>query len=157
MESRFSLRPATVEDVSKLLQIEQKLHIAPWNEKHFLDELNKPYSHFLVLTDDETDLEVAGYIVFWSLFDECQILNIAVDFPYRGLGLAKQMMRKAVSLATKKGIAKVVLEVRKSNLPAVQLYQSLGFVVTQIRQRFYSNGEDAYFMTLSLRDLPIHF
>lgn len=153
----FSLRPATTEDLEQILKIEQQCHVAPWTEDHFRAELIKPYSQFLVLTDDETDTKIVGYIVSWLMFDECQILNVVVDLPYRGLGFAKRMIRKAAIVAAQKGVNRVVLEVRKSNLPAIQLYQGLRFVITQIRRGFYSNGEDAYFMTLSLVDDPIDF
>jgi len=156
-QSSFSLRPATTEDLESVLKLERQVHPMPWAEEHFRAELTKPYSHFLVLTDDETDTKVAGYVVCWVLFDECQIMNIAVDLPYRGLGFAKKMVQKAVLLASQKGVSRVTLEVRKSNLPAIQLYQRLQFVITQIRKKFYSDGEDAYHMRLSLAEDPIQF
>jgi [ribosomal protein S18]-alanine N-acetyltransferase len=153
----FSLRPATAEDLPKVLEIERRVHSAPWDEDHFQEELTKPYSQFLVFTDDETDETVAGYIVFWILFNECQILDVAVDLPFRRRGLAKEMVRKAVNFALKKDIRKVLLEVRKSNSAALHLYQSIGFVVTHVRKGFYSNGEDAYQMALFLEDNVIQF
>ena len=157
MKETFSLRPATPDDLPRVLKIEQQVHLSPWVETHFQAELTKPYSHFLLLTDDETDEAIAGYLVCWLMFDECQILNLAVDLPYRGMGLAKLMVRKAVHLALQKGIKKVVLDVRKSNLPAIHLYQSLLFGITHIRKGFYGNGEDAYHMVLSLNEEPLPF
>jgi ribosomal-protein-alanine N-acetyltransferase len=157
MEGPSSLRPATADDLPSVLQIECKVQVAPWTEANFKAELEKPYSHFLVLTDDETDSKVVGYVVFWLMFDECQVLTIAVDFPYRGLGFAKQMLRTTVKEALKKNIRRVVLDVRKSNLSAIQLYQSLSFVITQVRKGFYSNGEDAYQMTLFLQEEGLQF
>lgn len=147
MDIQFSLRPATTDDVSKILEIEQKLKLPPWTEENLRAELVKPYSHFLVMTDDQTDTVIAGYLVCWTMYDECQILNIVVDLEFRGLGLAKFMIGKIFSLATKRNIRKVVLEVRKSNAAAVFLYQKMGFSITHVRKRFYSDGEDAYAMT----------
>ena len=152
MSALFSLRPATSDDLHHVIQIEQKVYVSPWTESQFQLELAKPYSHFLLLTDDETDTNIAGYIVCWIMYDECQILNLAVDLPYRGLGLAKMMMRKAMVLASKKGIKKITLEVRKSNLAAIHLYQELHFIIIHVRKNFYSDGEDAYSMVLSLED-----
>lgn len=146
----FSLRPATPDDLSAITEIERKVHVAPWTEEHFRSELAKPYSQVLLLTDDETDSKIAGYIVYWLMFDECQILNVVVDLPYRGLGFAKDMIRRAVAAAERKGAKKVELDVRKSNQPAVQLYQAMKFVIVHVRKGFYSNGEDAYQMTLFL-------
>src|SRR5437868_6573985 len=99
MEPSFSLRPATTEDIGHVLEIETHVHRTHWNEAHFRAELTKPYSHFLLMTDDETDNEVAGYIIFWTLFDECQILNLAVSLPFRGVGLAREMLKKAAALS----------------------------------------------------------
>jgi ribosomal-protein-alanine N-acetyltransferase len=152
MEGSFSLRPATTDDLASILEIERKVHVSPWGEENFRFELSKPYSHFLVMTDDESDSHVAGYIVYWVLFDECQVLNVVVDLPFRGAGFAKRMIRQAAQTALQKGIKKLTLEVRKSNSPAIQLYQNLKFVITHVRRGFYSNGEDAYQMTLLLED-----
>ena len=150
----YSIRPATEDDIVKILEIESKAHLAPWTETHFKEELEKPYSHFLVMTDDETDEIIAGYIVFWIMGSggdgACEILNVAVDFPFRGKGMAKKLVQTAVASAVKEGAKRMVLDVRKSNMPAIQLYQTLKFTITQVRRSFYSNGEDAYGMTLYL-------
>ena len=151
-ETQFSLRPITPDDLPQLITIEKQVHPAPWTEAHFAAELTKPYSYFYVLTDDETDSRIAGYIVCWMMFDDCQILNLVVDLPFRGLGMAKLMIRKAIGLALNKNIKKVVLEVRKTNMPAIQLYQGLGFTITKILKGFYGNGEDAHQMTHFLQE-----
>lgn len=160
----WSLRPATTEDLDEVSRIEKAVYpivtvgtTAPWSEGQFREELAKPYSQFLVLTDNETDIKIAGYLVSWILFDECQVLNIAVDLPYRGLGFAKLMLHKCVQIAVQKNLKRVTLEVRKSNLPAIQLYQKMQFVITHVRKGFYSNGEDAYHMTLLLEGDSFQF
>jgi ribosomal-protein-alanine N-acetyltransferase len=146
----FSVRPATEDDLAQLAEMEKRVHVAPWTEEHFRAELGKPYSQTLLLTDDETDTRIAGYIVFWLTPDHAEILNVAVDLPFRGLGHAKALIRKVGTLASQKGLKKVLLSVRKSNLAAIQLYQKLNFTIHAIRKGFYSNGEDSYEMVLSL-------
>lgn len=152
-----SIRPATSDDLGRIVEIEKRVQRAPWTREHFEKELEKPYSRALVMTDDETDEKILGYIVYWLLLEDCQILTLAVDLPYRGLGLARQMVRFAAGEAMKAKFPKMQLEVRKSNLPAIQLYQSAGFSITQIRKSFYSDGEDAYQMSLPLEDDGIGF
>lgn len=148
----LSLRRASTDDLAELVRVEKQVHASPWDEAHFAAEMEKPYSRVLVMTDDETDSVIAGYVVFWLMFDEAQILNIAVDLPFRRLGLARAMIRQVVSHAIKKEIRKVILDVRKSNQAAIQLYQSMRFTVGQVRKSFYSDGEDAYTMVLLLDD-----
>jgi ribosomal-protein-alanine N-acetyltransferase len=148
----LSMRPAAEDDVAEIFRIEQAVHAAPWTEENVRAEMAKPYAHFLVMTDDETDSKVAAYIAFWVMFDECHILNVAVDLAFRGLGLAKMLVRAAAREAQRKSINKILLDVRKGNAPAIQLYQGLGFVITHVRKEFYSSGEDAYQMALYLDD-----
>ncbi len=155
MDVPSSIRPAAFDDLPAILAVENRVHMAPWTEEHFKAELDKEYSHVLVVTDDETASKSIGYIVFWIMMGESQILTVAVDLPYRGLGYAKMMIGQAVKLALRENAKKITLEVRKSNLPAVQLYQRVGFAITQVRKRFYSNSEDAYQMQLDLdQDVP---
>ncbi len=152
--SSYSVRKAVAEDLGAIIEIEKRVQVAPWDEAHFRAELDKAYSTTLVMTDDETDSVITGYSVFWILYDETQILNLAVDLPYRGLGIARELIRKVVSLGLKKETQRVILEVRKSNQAAIQLYQSMKFTISQVRKGFYSDGEDAYTMVL---DLTEHF
>jgi [ribosomal protein S18]-alanine N-acetyltransferase len=149
-EKEWAIRPATHDDLNSIMLVEQRVHAFPWDLEAFKGEFKKNYSHFLVITDDETDSIVAGYIVFWLLFDECQILNLAVDTSHRGMGHAKRLVRQAVKMAVKADLRKVTLEVRKSNQPAIELYQGLGFTIRHVRKAFYSNGEDAYVMGIEI-------
>lgn len=145
-----SARPMTEDDLPSVCDIEARVHPSPWSQSQFAQELAKPYARLHVMTDDETDEVVHAYIVYWHLGQDCQILNVAVDLPYRGRGYAKQLIRQVVSHALKESATRVILDVRKSNLPAIQLYQRTGFVITAVRKGFYSNGEDAYTMILDL-------
>lgn len=146
----FSIRPASQDDLPKVLEIERASYLLPWSEQAFLGELQKHFSRFLVLTDDETDSILPAYIVYWMLGDECHVLNIAVHYEWRGLGLASRLLRQAINEAVRQGFRRVFLEVRKSNKPAIDLYQRLGFFIDHIKRGFYENGEDAYFMVLYL-------
>jgi ribosomal-protein-alanine N-acetyltransferase len=145
-----SLRPLAEDDLAQVVEIERRNHVAPWSEASFRAEIEKPYARAWVLTDDETDSQIFGYLVMHFLFEDAQILNVVVDLPYRGMGYAQRMIRQGVQEALRRDLKRMTLEVRKGNLSAVQLYQKLGFTITQVRRGYYSNGEDAYLMTLEL-------
>lgn len=154
----YSLRPAAVDDLEIVLAIERVAQpVGAWTRESFVAEFEKPYSRFLVLTDDETDSKLVGYLVYWVLFEEASLQTIAVDLPSRGLGFAQAMLRHLVADAVRQGAKRVNLEVRKSNAPALHLYQKAGFTVSQVRKNFYSDGEDAYQMTLFLEGQPVVF
>jgi len=44
------------------------------------------------------------------------------------------------------GLKKILLEVRKNNPTAIALYESSGFKITGIREKYYNNTEDAVLM-----------
>ena len=142
----FSLRPANADDIPALVSLEESIQVAPWTPAHFQAELEKPFSHLWLLTDDETDSLISGYIVFWDLGEGTHILNVGVGLEYRGQGYGKLLVRAAIRDAIARNQSKIFLEVRKANLPAVALYQGLGFDICQIRKHFYSIGDDAYVM-----------
>ncbi len=74
-----SIRKATLDDLDGLVQLEALVQIAPWNRDHFLAELDKPQSRFWVLTDDETDEILYGYIVFWIIGEDAHLLNVVPE------------------------------------------------------------------------------
>jgi ribosomal-protein-alanine N-acetyltransferase len=149
-DTTFSIRPVSESDLENILKLETTSHQAPWSLESLGAELVKPFSYFWVITDDETDEQIAGYIVFWIIDRECRVLNVVVSQEARGLGYGKLLIRSAIREALRQGCTQAALEVRKSNEAAVQLYQSLGFTISRIQKSFYSNGEDAYLMDLPL-------
>jgi ribosomal-protein-alanine N-acetyltransferase len=71
------------------------------------------------------------------------------DFRRRGLG--RRLLEQVVLEARSRASSRITLEVRKSNLPAQKLYESMGFAVTGVRKGYYSDdGEDAFLMTLEV-------
>jgi ribosomal-protein-alanine N-acetyltransferase len=49
-----------------------------------------------------------------------------------------------------KGILRLLLEVRLSNIGAQRLYLSLGFSLVKVITAYYQDGEDAYLMEKQL-------
>lgn len=156
MQQEFSMRPLTADDLVALVALEAKIQRAPWTKEHFERELVKDYSRVLIMTDDETDSIIVGYIVYWVLADDAQVLNVGVDPLFRRRGIGSLLLRKAVGEAMRASVKKLTLDVRVSNTPAIQLYQETGFTITHRRKNFYSDGEDAYFMVAELEDNVVH-
>ncbi len=55
------------------------------------------------------------------------ISNVAVARPYRGRGIARQLMEAAIEYVREMRGRAISLQVRRDNAPAVHLYESLGF------------------------------
>ena len=77
-------------------------------------------------------------------------MSIAVLPSFQRRGLAKMLMTRLIEESLSEGGEYVVLEVRKSNEAAKNLYKTLGFHTIGTRRRYYQNGEDAEVMLLQL-------
>ncbi|SFA57904.1 [SSU ribosomal protein S18P]-alanine acetyltransferase [Anoxybacillus pushchinoensis] len=144
-----SFRFMTLQDLDRIIEIEQLSFTLPWSRSSFYQELtNNPYARYIVL---EYDRQVIGYCGMWLVMDEAHITNIAVLPQFRGKKLGEALMRQAMALAREEGAKTMTLEVRVSNVVAQSLYRKLGFLNGGIRKRYYSdNQEDALVMWVKL-------
>jgi [ribosomal protein S18]-alanine N-acetyltransferase len=144
-------------DIPAVAAIEQHSNLEPWTQDSFLDELLKPHSSLLVARVSSGAGEiVAGFICFWLVADEVQILNIAVHQSYRRLGIGRALLHHCLNCGAEKRSRIAVLEVRSSNLAAQHLYSSLGFRVVGQRPDYYgSTREPAVLMELSMTRQPL--
>ena len=141
------IRSMTSSDVDAVVTIEQASFSTPWCRDHFEHEISAPYSFPSVA---EYNCTVVGYVCLMSLFEEAQILDIAVVPEQRGRGIAQLLMEHAVTVAREKEAELLALEVRASNRAAIALYERCGFVRTGIRLNYYEGRDDAVLMELSL-------
>jgi ribosomal-protein-alanine N-acetyltransferase len=139
----------TEADLESVLAIETASFPAPWKREHFVSELESRHSYpYVAVADDR----VAGYVCLMSLFEEAQILDIAVDPGQRGKGIALMLMEEAIQVAREKEAELLSLEVRASSIAAINLYERCGFVSTGLRQKYYEGREDAVLMEKRLVD-----
>jgi len=85
----------------------------------------------------------------WLVLDEGQVANVAVAPAWRQKGLGRQLMEQLILRCMALGGRSLSLEVRESNLPARNLYDSLGFRTVGLRKGYYTQpAEDAVLMQL---------
>ena len=142
------IRSMTSSDVDAVVTIEQASFSTPWCRDHFEHEISAPYSFPSVA---EYNCTVVGYVCLMSLFEEAQILDIAVVPEQRGRGIAQLLMDHAVAVAQEKEAELLALEVRASNSAAIALYERCGFVRTGIRLNYYEGRDDAVLMAKNLK------
>ena len=145
------IRPMNETDLDAVLTIEQDSFSTPWRREHFEHEIAAPHSFPFVA---ECNGVVVGYVCLMSLFEEAQILDIAVAPEQRGRGIARMLMDHAISVAREKKAEVLALEVRSSNIAAITLYELCGFVRTGLRQKYYEGRDDAVLMEKNLKSFP---
>ena len=103
------------------------------------------------MSSDCRQYRVAAFCACWLVYDELHINTIAVDARLRRQGLATALMSRLLADAAAQGARRTYLEVRRSNLPAQRLYESLGFTVAAVRRSYYSHPEeDALVLSLAM-------
>ncbi len=147
-ENGVSFRPMTLADLDEVMEIERDSFAYPWSSRFFLQEFQVACARSVLAVING---RIAGYILFWVLSNEVDIHNLAVRGEFRRRGIGKLLLREVVAEAMRQFSARVRLEVRKSNMAAQRLYESVGFAATGIRKGYYSDdGEDALVMALKL-------
>ncbi len=120
--------------IADIAEIESLCFSSPWSEKA-LELLCRENNFGIAVTEGEKAVAYGGMT---CILDEGEILNIAVHPDYRRRGYGRAVVRALLAEAEKRGITKIFLEVRASNLPAIALYSSEGFEEVGIRKGFYS-------------------
>ncbi len=77
-------------------------------------------------------------------------MDIAVAPEHRGSGVGRMLVDQAIVVAREKGAERLVLEVRRSNVSAIKLYERFGFVEYFVRKGYYEGKEDALLMEKAL-------
>ena len=125
--------------VAQVAALEALCFSDPWSERSVSSELANPLSCWLVAVDGET---VAGYVGSQTVLDETDMMNIAVHPDYRRQGIAAALVDALVDKLKDKGSRCLTLEVRQSNLPAITLYEKLGFAQIGLRKNYYRNPRE---------------
>ena len=136
----IEIRKANEKDIPQIARLEEVSFSAPWSEKALSETMESEESVFLVATKDG---EVAGYIGSYFCHPEGYITNVAVDPEERRQGIGRRLIEELIKRGEEKKLSFWTLEVRESNVPAISLYDSLGFEKVGRRPRFYSNPEEA--------------
>lgn len=129
--------------------IECQVHQFPWSRSVFDSCNSMQYWRAALIVSDQ----LAGYLIGQPVADELTIMNVAVASTAQGQGYGKKLLQHAVSRARQHQLATLWLEVRQSNLNAIGLYQSQGFVQVGRRPDYYpaaASREDALIFRFDL-------
>ena len=140
--SDCTVRESVPFDLAKILEIERaNPSAAHWNDAAYHELWNHPESTRVGFVA-ETDGEIAGFVVAHEIAGEWELENLAVRPDLQRKGIARALLRKLDVLLMRAGAARIILEVRESNLPARKLYEGNGFAVIGRRNCYYHNPEE---------------
>lgn len=138
------IRRMAAADLEQVADLERQCFAENWSYGLLEAGLHSTYDWYYVFVQEE---RILGYCNLRILAGEGEVQRIAVLPRYRRLGVARKMMETMVTCARDSRVSAVSLEVRQSNLPARNLYESFGFQAEAVRKGYYSNpAEDALIM-----------
>ena len=143
--------PLLCADVSLIMQIEGQCFTDDhWSEKQIQQQLLNENAINLGV---EVQGNLVGYALVGSVLDEAELYQIAFLPEFQGRGMAKNLLVQLCRQLKMASIMRLLLEVREHNLPAIQLYESFGFLLDGRRKGYYttaSGTEDALLYSCSL-------
>lgn len=143
------IREYTVKDFREILEIDKEV-FSPKNPAYDV-YVYLTYGSDLLVAD--TGSKIAGYIVTMDVDDTTgKIISFAVRREFRGMGIGKMLLKRAIERLAGRGKKKIMLEVRVSNISAQNLYKKYGFKIVEVIPSYYSDGEDAYLMVRTIQE-----
>lgn len=155
---RVFLEAAGEGDLSALVELERRSFSQPWSAGSFRSEIQDPQRGRVVLlrelpAHDDPRGGLLAYCAFQVVIDELHILDLAVRPERRRQGWGRRLLARVLELGARRGARLALLEVRRSNWPAVALYRSAGFEVSGTRRDYYAQPrEDALLLRLGQVD-----
>ena len=139
----LKVRKMAPQDIDEVFRINQENFTTDaWSRFAFEKEFENKLSKKFVL---ELDGRIVGYIIYWVVRDEATIMTFAIDKEHQNRGYGEFLLRESLKKINAK---RILLDVRKTNLRAINLYRKLGFRLVSERKAYYSDGENALFMEL---------
>lgn len=144
----IEIREMAKSDLPMVMEIENLCFVAPWTEKDMVNEMeDKQFKNCWVIElSFQGKTVIGGFCIYYQTFSSGTIAQIAVHptLQHRQLGTA--MMDEIINDCYAKKIENLTLEVRENNKTAIEFYLKNGFEKVLVKNRYYSNGDNAIYM-----------
>jgi ribosomal-protein-alanine N-acetyltransferase len=152
----FQLRYFNPNDLNRVVEINLKTLPENYPPSFFIN-LHESYPKTFLVA--EIDGEIVGYVMCRMELGlslprfkmKGHVVSIAVVPEHRRRGIGSSLMKKVLEeMKSEYGASECYLEVRASNVAAINMYEKLGFRVVSRLKHYYLDGEDAYLMRMLL-------
>lgn len=134
---------AKVEDLSAINSYLKEMRMTPLDNASLNFEARQTY----VIKDNK---KIVGFICYLVLIENIELEAIYVSPLLRGLGYGTRLLKYLINEGIQFNCNCIFLEVRKSNVEAIHLYQKNDFEIIGCRKNYYGL-EDGLVMKKELR------
>jgi ribosomal-protein-alanine N-acetyltransferase len=158
LQTTFTLRRFKPHDLERVMHINQVCLPENYTTSFFMNLFQRFPEAFIVA---EENGDVVGYIMcrietgipsfkLLGITRKGHVISIAVLPKHQREGIGYALMREAMEAMVDYKAKECYLEVRASNVPAVNLYRKMRFEITRTITGYYADGEAAYAMARKL-------
>lgn len=144
-DKAYTLEQLGAESLDAVLGLETQIFSTPWSKEQYAKLMAAGLCKIFGATECSTGRLMAYAAVSVNRSAcELEIYNIAVRPEARRQGLASRLTRLVLEAARSLHLERALLEVRKGNIAARNLYEGLGFKECGVRRAYYAEPvEDA--------------
>lgn len=110
-----------------------------WNVTAIESALDQFGAGLLVCLDGDDVTKIKGYCIYQIIFETAEIHRIGTHPNYARQGVAASLIAALVGDMQTKCSENLLLEVRADNVPAISLYQKMGFYAINVRKNYYQS------------------
>jgi len=158
LQTTFTLRRFKPSDLEQVMHINQVCLPENYTTSFFMNLYQRFPETFIVA---EENGDVVGYTMcrietgipsfkLLGITRKGHVISIAVLPEHQREGTGFALMREAMQAMVNYKAKECYLEVRASNVPAVNLYRKMGFEIIRTKTGYYADGEAAYVMARKL-------
>ncbi len=144
------IRTMTYADLQQVMAVELSAYPHPWTVGIFRDCIRVGYNCWVATLQDR----IIGYGIVMLAADEAHVLNLCVSPDYQRRGVGREMLQHLTRRAQLSDIDMILLEVRRSNQAAIDLYHDEGFHELGVRKNYYPADEGREDAIILARYLP---
>jgi len=158
LQTTFTLRRFRPSDLERVMHINRVCLPENYTTFFFMNLYQRFPETFIVA---EENGDVVGYIMcrietgipsfkLLGITRKAHVISVAVLPEHQREGIGYALMREAMEAMLNYKAKECYLEVRASNMPAVNLYRKMRFEVIRTITGYYADGEAAYMMARKL-------
>jgi len=121
-------------DLAQIVGLERRIFSDPWPTSAFTYPESESFEITLVA---ESDSGIAGYACLMIDNHEGHLTNIAVAPDFRRKSVAKRLLDRIFEIVIERRCKHLLLEVRPSNVEAINLYERYGFKELLRKPNYY--------------------
>jgi ribosomal-protein-alanine N-acetyltransferase len=147
---RWRIEPLTPAQASAVSHLHGASFARGWDQP----EVARMLADAAILSDGviaEGQSMPAGFVMSRIAADEAEILTICLDARRRGAGLGARLLDQHMNHLSRRGVARLFLEVEEGNAPALALYRRRGFSEVGARPGYYPMPDGTRAKALILR------